>query len=189
MRHPFESIPPGKLRIAFVPALALYAIIQLVFAWLDIPLRTAAAPNGIISFELAGSAAAAQAILVSWGELARLDASFGLGIDFLFMVAYSTMIGVAAIWAGRTLAGRGSWLAGLAGLVAWGLWLAVLCDSVENIMLLKQLFSGAASPLPEIAGISAAFKFALITIGLVYAAAGGAVWIARSLSGSRVTNT
>ncbi len=188
MRHPFESIPPGRLRVAFVPALALYIIIQLAFAWLDAPLRTAAAPNGIISFELAGSLAAAQAILASWGPAAQLDASFGLGIDFLFMAAYSTMIGVAAIWAGRALAARGWPFARQAGIIAWGLWVAVICDSIENFMLLVQLFNGAASPLPEIAAVCAALKFALIVVGLAYAAAGAAAWITRSAPGTRFTS-
>ncbi len=179
MSHPFQRIPPGAGKWFFVPALVLYLVIQGVFAWLDGPLHTAAS-SGVVSFELAGSVAASKAMIDSWNEFARLDVSFGLGIDFLFMVAYSTLIGIACIWAGRTIAARGWRLASLGPLLAWGIWLAVLCDSVENIMLLSQLFYGVSSPLPEIAAACATVKFTLVVLGLIYAIYGAAAWLIRA---------
>ncbi|MGB8645576.1 MAG: hypothetical protein WCF84_10080 [Anaerolineae bacterium] len=179
MTHPFEKIPPGAGRWFFVPALVLYLIIQAAFAWLDGPLHTAAS-SGVVSFELAGRVAVSRAMIDSWNDFARLDVSFGLGIDFLFMVAYSTLIGMACIWAARTLRTRRWPLAALGASLAWGIWLAVLCDSIENIMLLSQLFYGVFSPLPEIAAACATVKFLLIVLGLVYALYGAAAWLTRA---------
>ncbi len=174
MRHPFQSLPDGKLRTLFLPALTCYVILQVTFAVLDVPLW----PNGIVSFELAGSASGARAILASWNSFARLDAAFGLGLDYLFMLAYSTLIGIGCIWAGRMLLQRGWPLFPLAAPLAWGLWLAALCDATENLALLAQLFWGAAENLAQIAAICAAVKFVLIGIGLVYSSYGGLAWLA-----------
>jgi hypothetical protein len=66
-----------------------------VFRVLDVPLRTDAAPDGIVSFELAGTIGRAGEILASWGTLselgglsifqpARTDLAFSLGLDYLF---------------------------------------------------------------------------------------------------------
>ncbi len=176
MTHPFESVRPGRVRYLFLPALTLYAVLQVLFVILDAPLRTAAAPNGIVSFELAGSASAAQAILDSWNAAARLDAAFGLGIDYVFMLAYSTVIGIACIWASRVLAGSRRRLASLGPLLAWGLWLAALCDAAENVALLLQLLRGASSSLAQLAAMCASAKFLLILLGLCYAAYGAFAW-------------
>jgi hypothetical protein len=52
-------------------------------------LRTAAAPNGIVSYELAGNIKPAAEILASWDARAQLFAAFGLVLDYLFMTAYA----------------------------------------------------------------------------------------------------
>ena len=56
---------------------------------LDIPLKTAQAPNGIVSLELAGTFNKTQAILSSWNHQARLSAIQSLVVDYLFLISYS----------------------------------------------------------------------------------------------------
>ncbi len=175
--HPFDLIAPGKLRRYFLPSVGLYAALQILFGLLDMPLRTAAAPNGIVSFELAANATAAQSILVSWNEAARLDAAFGLGIDYLFMLAYSTMIGLACIWSERSLRALG-WPAGwLGGWLAWGVWAAAAFDAIENAMLIIQLFAGGADTYAAVGALCATVKFLLIALGILYMGYGGAAWL------------
>ncbi len=195
MRHPFQSIPPGKGKYVFVPAFVFYLVIQLIFVWLEGPLQAMSAdwvkgtlppgqtalcaPGGIVAFELARTVPCAQELVDSWGTPGQLNAAFGLGLDYLFMVAYSTVIGMACIWAAQTVAARGWALTSLGGLLAWGVWIAALFDGTENIMLLGQLFYGVASPLPEIAAICATIKFALIILGLLYMLYGVVAWFTR----------
>jgi hypothetical protein len=62
--------------------------------------------------------------------------------------------------------------------LAWGQAVAVLCDAIENIVLLKMLLSAAAEPWPAVARWCAVVKFALVLAGLVYALAGFIFWLA-----------
>ncbi len=171
MHHPFESIHPGQDKHIFWSAFALFAILTVVFRWLDVP-------RGIVAFELAGSVAAAQAIIGSWDRNAQLLAAFGLGIDYLYMVAYSTVVGLACIWAARVLAAS-HWPGMLLGApLAWGLWLAALCDATENAALWAELLNGVSEPYPQIAAFCATLKFLLIIIGLLYIVYGALAWLA-----------
>ncbi len=174
MTHPFEAIRPGQGKYIFLPAFVLFLIITGVFRFLT-------TTPGIVSFELAGSVAASQAIVTAWDKTAQLINAFGLGIDYLYMVAYSTIIGVACIWAARRLGAKGLPLASLGALLAWGQWGAALFDSVENIALLAQLLNGVAEPYPQIAAFCATLKFLLIILGLLYVAYGAlAGWLGRT---------
>jgi hypothetical protein len=59
------------------------------------PLKTAASPNGIISFEFAGEIAVAQRMVDSWGATGRIYAALNLGLDYLFLAVYACAIGIA----------------------------------------------------------------------------------------------
>lgn len=114
-------------RLFLVLTLALFAVFNL----LDQPVRTPAAPGGIVSFELARTPEAASAMLASWGESARLSLAFGLGLDFLFMPVYATALSLSILIAADRRRG-GVWSA-LGKALAWGAFLATGFDAVENI--------------------------------------------------------
>jgi hypothetical protein len=167
---PLDFIPAPR-RIAlfwlfFTLTLAFFA----VFGILDQPLRTPAAPNGIVSFEIAGSTTQAAAIRDSWSPTARLYAAFGLGLDFLFMPVYATALSLSTLLAATRRKGR-AWL-GLGAVLAWGAYLAAGLDVVENSALLHILLQGAALPMPQIAAICAMLKFVVLLIGIGYALLG-----------------
>ena len=144
---------------------------------IDVPLQTTAAPQGIVSYEMAGSVDGAQRILDSWDPTARLYAAFSLGLDYLYMPAYGIVIGLACAWAAELWCKRRRWLA-LAGVgLAWGLMVAALCDAVENVALVTMLLSGVRAPWPAVAFGCATVKFALIGAGLVYTLIGGVAWL------------
>jgi hypothetical protein len=141
------------------------------------PLQTAAAPTGIVSYELAGDVPAAQAMLDSWDDVAKIYAGFNLGLDYLFMVLYSTTIAMAILWLADSLKLQG-WALSLAAWLAWGQWLGAALDAVENGALFFMLVGEAAAPWPQVAYWSAAVKFALLGLGLLYVlAALAARWL------------
>ena len=78
------------------------------------PLKTPAAPQGIVSYEFAGTTAAAQGILDSWDAGAKVHAGFSLGLDYLYMPVYALTIGLACAWAAARVAGAES--------CGWGAW-------------------------------------------------------------------
>ena len=170
LRHPFERVPATRRFWFWLAGAAATVAVMLVFNFTGAPTITPAAPQGIASLQLAGSAEAAEQILASWDSAARLRAAFGLGLDFLFPLLYAVTIGSACVWAARAF--RAVWPGLAAGgvLLAWEMWLAALFDYLENIALAAILFGGVQSPLPEVARALALLKFCLIGVALVYVA-------------------
>ncbi len=66
MRHPLEFVPHGARKRLFLTFLLLTLSLFAVFRVLDAPLQTDSAPNGIVSFEMAGTPEKAFQIMVSW---------------------------------------------------------------------------------------------------------------------------
>ena len=169
MRHPFEFVPSQTRKTLFF--LFLFSTIALfaVFAALDAPLRTASAPNGIVSFELAWSPGASGEMVGSWSEYARLLAAFGLGIDYLFMPIYALALSLGILLAssrhGGAFARLGAWM-------GWAALAAPLFDAVENYGLLHSLLSPLFSLWPLVASVCATVKFTLLLLGLAYALIG-----------------
>ncbi|MBM3152273.1 MAG: hypothetical protein FJZ96_08770 [Chloroflexi bacterium] len=170
MSHPFEFVP-AKIRKAVLLIFVLLSLLILcLFQFvLDPPLKTALAPLGIVSFEMAWSVDAVRAILGSWDWSAKVYAAFGLGFDFLFMLSYTFAIGLGTLMAssrmGRQFAGIGKW-------TGWGVVAAALLDVVENILLFTIMTVGNYPPYALFASLAATVKFLLIFIGLVYALLG-----------------
>ena len=157
--------------------LALTIVLTLVLQVVNTSLKTPAAPQGIISYEFAGTTTAAQSILDSWDAGASVHAGFSLGLDYLYMPAYALTIGLACAWAAHALGGRRRWLGSLGRVLAFGLGLAALLDALENYALTTMLFSAAAEPWPAVARWCATGKFALIIAGLVYIVVGLIFWL------------
>lgn len=171
---PLDFIPaPQRIplfRLFFGLTIAFFAI----FSFLDQPLRTPAAPAGIVSFELARTPETASAMIQSWDESARLFAAFGLGFDFLFMPVYATALSLAVSIAADRRRG-GVWVA-LGKLLAWGALLATGFDMVENAALFHILLNGPFSLAPQVAFWCASIKFGLLLSGTAYALTG---WLFR----------
>lgn len=152
------------LTIFLVGTLALWAISWLTGA----SLTTDAAPAGIISFELAGTVEHAEAIMQSWEMREHVLAAFGLGLDYLFLIAYSTFFGLACLAAGDAARAGGSKMSILAIPLAWGQWVAGGLDAVENVALISLLTGSNWPSWPPLAWFCSSFKFALIGAALIY---------------------
>ena len=169
MTHPFDRLTPSQRKGLFWSSLAATILLMLVMNLVGAPLVTDPAPYGIVSFELAGNPAQAGAILDSWNQEDRLHAAFSLGLDYLFMVVYSTSIGLACLWTRDVLHKRGWPLARFGAPLAWGQWAAASLDALENVALTVVLLASLGSPWPELAKWCALIKFLLIFLGLIYA--------------------
>lgn len=167
MKHPLAAIAAVHRPRAFVALLITTGLLILTLNVLGAPLRTEAAPAGIISFEFAGEPETAQRIVGSWSPTTRIWAGFNLGLDYLFMIVYSTTIALGIVWIAQARAAA-KWIGSLALLLAWGQWLAAGLDAVENAALMTSLVRTPAAPFPQIAWWSAALKFALVGAGILY---------------------
>jgi hypothetical protein len=178
MSHPLTAIAMEKRWKLFPLLLVSTLVVMAALQATGAPLRTDAAPQGIISFELTGTEAGAREIVDSWDANARAHAGFNLGLDFVFLAFYSTTIAYACVWIAATCSvGTGALkpLVTMGMLLAWGQWLAALLDATENAALLVNLLDAPAAPWPQIAQWCAAIKFGLVLLGLAYTLL-GAIW-------------
>lgn len=174
MKHPLTAIAAVDRPKTFIALLATTGLLILTLNVLGAPLRTEAAPAGIISFEFAGDPETAQRIVDSWSPTTRIWAGFNLGLDYLFMVVYSTTIALGIIWITYAHS-PATWIGSLGLLLAWGQWLAAGLDAVENAALMNSLVLTPVAPFPQIAYWSAALKFALVGTGILYVLARAAL--------------
>jgi len=175
MKHlppPVGWVPETKRKYALILLALISLALLMAMRVLDRPLRTVNAPNGIVSFEFAGTAGQASAIIDSWSTDARVAAGVSLGLDYLFLIAYAATIALACGMAAEALTARGSRLGRWGLRISWAQWIAAACDMVENLMLILLLRGASAPGLAETAWGCAAIKFSLVGIGLAYAAAG-----------------
>jgi len=169
MRHPLEFISLEKRKPLFLLFLTVTILLFGIFRVLDEPLRTPAAPNGIVSFELSWSPGASGEMVRSWSEYARLLAAFGLGIDYLFMPIYALALSLGILLAAGRHSGR---FANLGAWMGWAALIAPIFDALENYGLLHSLLSPLFSLWPLVASVCATIKFTLLVVGLLYALIG-----------------
>ncbi|MGE0441333.1 MAG: hypothetical protein AB7L66_04610 [Gemmatimonadales bacterium] len=181
--RPVSAAGGSRRGAAFAVATALSLLVWVVLSVANAPLRTAAAPAGIISFELAGTAARATEIVAGWGPPQREAAAFGLGLDFLFLFLYPVAISLGARLVADRLAPRFPRLA-LTGIgLSLALPLCVALDAAENAALWRILQLGATDGLARFAMVAATVKFSLVALGLAYTLGGW--FVARFAARSR----
>ncbi|HSK67264.1 MAG TPA: hypothetical protein VK888_10060 [Anaerolineales bacterium] len=181
MRHPLEFLPLEVRKPMFFTFLFLTLVLFAVFRVLDLPLRTDAAPNGIVSFELAGDARTARSITDSWKQMSLLlsatgnpnpdivnvpyaFAAFGLGLDYLFMPVYALALGFASLLAAQKHTGV---LRSMAVAAGYGAYAAALFDALENYALFQMLLGSFDTDYPAIAAFCAIAKFGLLVFGIL----------------------
>ncbi|UCG23427.1 MAG: hypothetical protein JSW55_14935 [Chloroflexota bacterium] len=167
MKHPLISIPKNNRLAIFLLFLALTLSTMLALSVTGRPLMTGAAPSGIISYEFAGDVVTATLIIDSWDAAAQTYAGINLGLDYLYLVLYSTTIAMVVLWLTDGLA-QARFIIIIAVALAWGQWLAAALDATENLALFAMLVNQPAEPWPQIARWCAAIKFSLVIAGLLY---------------------
>jgi hypothetical protein len=166
MKHPLHAVPPEKRRRVFLALLGVFALLTLALFSGGAPLRTPAAPLGVLTMEFTGDPERARAVVESWGPEQRARAGFDLGLDYLYAVVYSTGLALACVWTGDLLRARRWPLASAAVPLAWLQWAGGALDGVENLSILASLEGNYAwAPLAPLCAIP---KFLLIFVGIGY---------------------
>jgi hypothetical protein len=176
--HPWSWIPDRHQAKVFWLMLALTLGVMFALQLLGAPLVTQRSPAGIVSYELAGDIAQSQAMVAAWGEQGGIYAGLNLGLDYLFILAYATSIGLACVLVGRSLIAFPRWAA-LGNLLAWGLLVAATLDAVENYALIRILLGSQQANLAFLARWAALVKFALVLLAILYVLCGFVVSILR----------
>lgn len=174
-RHPFQKIPNDK-RLAVFVSLCVVAFTLMIVMW-----AKKVEPQGIIPLELAGNVPAAQHIVSEWDMSSQRNPLFNVRLDFLFLIAYSSTIGLACVWTAETISTDVGIVRSVGIGLAWGQWLAALLDVIENIALLFMLRVSVTNPFPTVALWCAVPKFELIAAGLLYTAVPVMIGIVRRL--------
>jgi hypothetical protein len=180
-RAPFCWLPEASLRGVFFGSMVLTVILMAAIHVTNAPLQNPAAPMGMVSLQLAGSLAAAEAILASWGPAARGWAILNLGIDYPYLLAYATTLGLACLLLARQFVScRYVALSGV--LLSWGVMVAMLLDAVENGLLLRLLLGDLRESWAVLAFWCAVPKYALVLAALAYLGVGGLVCLVRKVA-------
>ncbi len=167
-RTPFNWLPVAEQPRAFVVLLVVTIAAMVAEQVTGAPLKTDAAPSGIVSFELAGTLPVAQKIVESWGAAGRVYAGLNLGLDFLFIAAYASCIGLGCVLVARNLARQSVAVATIGVALAWALWLAALLDCTENYALINLLLGSQQAAFAAIAQLCAIPKFLIVGLGIAY---------------------
>jgi hypothetical protein len=166
------GIPRSRQTPIFFILLGFTLVLMVSLQVIGGPLQTKAAPSGIISYELAGNLANARGMLDSWGSDGRVFAALSLGLDYLFLVAYSITIALGCRIVAGNLHPRFGLLIRLGILLSWGQFLAALLDALENYALIRILLGSGNALWPSTALWSAVPKFAFVVLGILYVLAG-----------------
>ena len=168
--HPFERWPERR-RGRWLLALALvYAVVQIAIALANRPLSTEAAPDGIVTLELAGSPEEAAPIVEEWARVGALDeAGISLGLDFLYMPLYGALLAGLVIAVAQR-AGKERW----GRLVAWAPFVAVAFDVVETVALTRVVDNPSAGGWAALARVCALPKFGLLAVAFLFVVMVGA---------------
>jgi len=166
--HPFEYLSVTAQKRVFVVLLMLTLLVMGGLRYLDGPLKTEAAPAGIVSFEFAGNPAAAKQIMTSWGPRGSVYAGLSLGIDFLFLIAYAGVVGLGCVLAAGSLSPGMKPVSLLGAPLAWAQLGAALLDAVENVSLIQVLLGAESKLWAALAFWCAIPKFVIVALGLLY---------------------
>lgn len=169
--RPFDWISEGAQRPVFLVLTVLIVCMTAWLLWMDQALFTTAAPNGIVSFELARTHARSELILQSWSGHAHSVAMLVQGVDYLYLLVYPAWFSSVSGSLGSRLGG-GWQRSGSA--ISWLVLLAISLDAIENYALAQQLLHGPDAfhaglawwcAVPKFALVGLAAGFLLIAIG------------------------
>lgn len=169
---PFNWLPVAEQKRAFVVLFVLTIVVMVALQYLGGPLKTDAAPFGIVSFELAGTLPLAQKMIESWGQTERIYAGINLGLDFLFIIAYASCIGLGCVLVARSLVQRSVLVASVGFVLSWALLIAALFDCTENYALINLLFGSQKATFAMVARWCAIPKFLIVGLCIAYALLG-----------------
>jgi len=164
---PFSKLTKNQEKKLTRTLLIVTVICIAVLKYLDQFLINDTCTGGIVSFELSKDLETAGSYLNSWGEQGKIAVSIGLGFDFLFPIAYTSLIGLLIHKLNEKLWSKSSFLSIGNGLI-WLVFLAGIFDYIENIGLINLVLGNMEQHWVSIAFYFATIKFIIILIGILY---------------------
>lgn len=167
--HPFRWVPARSRKHFFLAAFSATLVLWLALLMLDKGLQGERGPlGGIVALQLAGSLDAVGQLLALWGGSGKVLAAFQLGIDYLFIVLYTTAIALGCAVVLSDASQNFRFVRGLCTAIAWGVVVAGMLDALENAALIKLLVGPTNAALPLIATTFAALKFLLLAAAIIF---------------------
>lgn len=122
-------------------------------------------PKNIIQFELAKTIPVASEIISNWGAEGVALAKTSIYLDFMFIVLYCSaiMLGCKVC----SLFSRKIALVKVGFILSWLIWVAGLCDAIENFAMLKTLEEVNQQTI-SMAFYLATIKFSIVLTGLLF---------------------
>jgi hypothetical protein len=146
--------PPAR-RVLFLLSLGAFIPIFATLGQISFALQNPTAPQGVMSFELAGTLARQNEMLASWTPLQILRLAFDLGLGFACLAAMLAVLGLACLW----LSGR---------ILAYGLLAVAPLWAVENILMAQALFGHGTNLMAQVVYWCALVKFTVTGVSLAY---------------------
>ena len=172
--HPFERWPERRRGRWLLALVLVYAVVQIAIASVNGPLSTAAAPDGIITLELAGTPDEATRIVDSWEQEGALDeAGVSLGLDFLYMTLYASLLAGIVVALNRRLQWK------IVSAAAWAPFIAAGLDVVETVSLVRVVDDPSADGWAAVARAFALGKFALLIVTVIFVVVAGVAGLRR----------
>jgi hypothetical protein len=155
-------VPAGRRRALARAATAVALLLLASTAVLGAPLRTAAAPLGIVSLQLAASPAVAEVMLASWGAVPRARLLWAHGLDLVLPVAYALAITLTV----ADVARRSRVAVAPVRTAAVAAVAAAVADQVENVAMLATILTRPSWASVIVTLAAAVAKFALLALAL-----------------------
>jgi hypothetical protein len=168
IRHPFAWLSATGQKRAFLGVFVITLAAMMSMNIIGHPLVNETAPQGIVSFEFAGTVDAAHRMMESWGPQGRISAGLSLGFDYLFLVVYALCIALGCVLISRVMQYRVKIFVPLGVILAWAQFLAAILDAIENYALIRVLLGSTVDLWPALARLCAGPKFLIVSAGLLY---------------------
>ena len=143
--------------------------------------------TSMMAFELTGSVAKANQILLEWSQATSLgfrqlrdELRKAILYDFAFIPLYASAIGLACLAVVAAARGVG-WLSRLGRFLASLPLVAAVLDVAENLALWRMTSERVVRPWPLVASLCAWPKIAIIAAGILFVLVGTAILVVRRL--------
>lgn len=170
---PFARVPAAHRRVVAHSSTAVSVALLVAIGALGLPLRTEAAPLGLLSLQLAVSPDVAAEILDSWVSVLRSRVLWTHGLDLVLPVAYALAIGTAV----TRVAARVTSVGASAQIAAGAVLVAAIADQVENIAMALTIVVAPSWGSVLFTLAFATIKFA--TLSVAFGALAVTLWQAR----------
>ena len=161
----FNLLSQATVARSFKKVAVVTGVLFIVLAVLNHRLQLPISPFGIVSYQFAGTAARAQAIVTAWHSAQVFSTALQLQyLDCVFLGVYP----VCLAWACRLLAPVGQPHTAGGNLVPWFALAAGPFDGVENLLQIIMLKVGATDALALWSMRAASLKFICIGVAGSY---------------------